>query len=109
MPGIFALKPSLGRVPIHPPYAGRVTGPMTRTVTDAALLMNVISQPDARDYMNLPPASIDFLQLDRDLKGLKLGFLPEIGAGTPADARRCAPRSRPRRRPLPMPARVSSR
>jgi aspartyl-tRNA(Asn)/glutamyl-tRNA(Gln) amidotransferase subunit A len=80
--GIFALKPSLGRVPIHPPYAGRVTGPMTRTVTDAALLMNVISQPDARDYMNLPPVSIDFLQLDRDLKGLKLGFLPEIGAGT---------------------------
>jgi aspartyl-tRNA(Asn)/glutamyl-tRNA(Gln) amidotransferase subunit A len=81
--GIFALKPSLGRVPIHPPYAGRVTGPMTRTVTDAALLMNVISQPDARDYMNLPPAAIDFLQLDRDLTGLKLGLLPEIGAGTP--------------------------
>ena len=35
--GIFALKPSLGRVPIHPPYMGRVAGPMTRTVEDAAL------------------------------------------------------------------------
>jgi Asp-tRNA(Asn)/Glu-tRNA(Gln) amidotransferase A subunit family amidase len=33
--GIFALKPSLGRIPIHPPYAGRVAGPMTRTVEDA--------------------------------------------------------------------------
>ena len=40
--GIVALKPSLGRVPIHPPYWGRVTGPMTRTVTDAALLMDFI-------------------------------------------------------------------
>ncbi|MEO8155812.1 MAG: amidase family protein, partial [Rhizobacter sp.] len=35
--GIFALKPSLGRVPICPPYAGRVAGPMTRSVQDAAL------------------------------------------------------------------------
>src|SRR5207244_4120835 len=38
--GIFALKPSLGRIPVYPPYLGRVTGPMTRTVTDAALLMS---------------------------------------------------------------------
>jgi Asp-tRNA(Asn)/Glu-tRNA(Gln) amidotransferase A subunit family amidase len=82
--GIFALKPSLGRVPIHPPYAGRVTGPMTRSVTDAALLMNVITRPDTRDYMNLPYAEVDYPErLDRDLKGLRLGFLPEIGVGTP--------------------------
>jgi Asp-tRNA(Asn)/Glu-tRNA(Gln) amidotransferase A subunit family amidase len=43
--GIFTLKPSLGRIPIHPPYAGRVAGPMTRTVDDAALLMGVLSRP----------------------------------------------------------------
>ncbi len=30
--GIFGLKPSLGRVPIDPPYTGRAAGPMTRTV-----------------------------------------------------------------------------
>ena len=47
--GIFTLKPSLGRIPIDPPYAGRVAGPMTRTVADAALLMSVLSQPDERD------------------------------------------------------------
>ena len=41
--GIFTLKPSLGRIPIDPPYAGRVAGPMTRTVADAALLMAVLS------------------------------------------------------------------
>jgi aspartyl-tRNA(Asn)/glutamyl-tRNA(Gln) amidotransferase subunit A len=37
--GLVALKPSLGRVPIDPPYVGRVAGPMTRTVDDAALMM----------------------------------------------------------------------
>ncbi|MEY2873911.1 MAG: hypothetical protein RLZZ373_1282, partial [Pseudomonadota bacterium] len=34
--GVFTLKPSLGRIPIQPAYAGRVAGPMTRTVADAA-------------------------------------------------------------------------
>src|SRR5207237_8276026 len=45
--GIFALQPLLGRVPVYPPYLGRVTGPMTRTVDDAAALMNFIAKPDA--------------------------------------------------------------
>src|SRR3982751_560883 len=58
--GIFALKPSLGRVPIYPPYMGRVTGPMTRTVADAALFMNAIVKPDARDFMSLPFEARDF-------------------------------------------------
>src|SRR6478672_2780270 len=44
--GIFTLKPSLGRVPVDPPYFGRVVGPMTRTVADSALLMAEISKPD---------------------------------------------------------------
>ncbi|MFN3629979.1 MAG: amidase family protein, partial [Casimicrobiaceae bacterium] len=34
--GIFGFKPSLGRVPINPPYMARVAGPMTRAVRDAA-------------------------------------------------------------------------
>ena len=58
--GIFTLKPSLGRIPIDPPYVGRIAGPMTRTVDDAALMMSVLSQPDARDTMSLPPAAIDW-------------------------------------------------
>ena len=77
--GIFALKPSLGRVPVYPPYMGRVVGPMTRTADDAALLMKIISQPDARDFMSLPPAEIDF-EKDRKDK-LKIGFLPDMGVG----------------------------
>src|SRR5512143_4035893 len=45
--GIFTLKPSLGRVPVAPPYFGRAVGPMTRTVADSALLMAELSKPDA--------------------------------------------------------------
>ena len=44
--GLVALKPSLGRIPVDPPYVGRVAGPMTRTVDDAALMMSVLSRPD---------------------------------------------------------------
>src|ERR671914_258146 len=58
--GPCPLKPSLGRVPVTPPYMGRVAGPMTRTVSDAALLMNVIARPDARDFMSLPYQQCDF-------------------------------------------------
>lgn len=83
--GIVGLKPSLGRIPIFPPYAGRVAGPMTRSVTDAALMMQVLAQPDARDTMSLPPQDIDWLALDRDVKGLKLGLLLDAGYGAPLE------------------------
>ncbi|WP_370153433.1 amidase [Ferrovibrio sp.] len=82
--GIFALKPSLGRIPINPPWLGRVTGPMTRTVTDAALLMNELTKPDARDYMSLPYEEQDYPKLlDGEVKGKRIGLLLDIGVGTP--------------------------
>ena len=80
--GIFALKPSLGRVPIDPPYAGRVAGPMTRTVQDSALMMATLSLADARDTMSLPYQALSWGQLDRDVKGLKIGLLMDAGWGT---------------------------
>ena len=81
--GIFALKPSLGRVPIYPPYLGRVTGPMTRTVTDAAMLMNVLTRPDPRDFMALPYEPRDWpASLAGEVRGLKLGLVVEMGVGT---------------------------
>jgi aspartyl-tRNA(Asn)/glutamyl-tRNA(Gln) amidotransferase subunit A len=85
--GIFALKPSLGRVPIHPPYMGRVAGPMTRTVEDAALMMNILARPDGRDYMCLPPHDQDFARgLDGiDPRRVKIGFLPDMGVGLAID------------------------
>lgn len=45
--GIFTLKPSLGRIPVDPPFFGRAIGPMTRTVADSALLMAELSKPDS--------------------------------------------------------------
>jgi aspartyl-tRNA(Asn)/glutamyl-tRNA(Gln) amidotransferase subunit A len=84
--GIFALKPSLGRVPVHPPYMGRVVGPMTRTVADAAALMSVIALPDARDFMSLPHQDLPFSALAEGRRGtepkrLRIGFLPDMGVG----------------------------
>ncbi len=83
--GIFALKPSLGRVPVHPPYMGRVAGPMTRSVEDAAMLLSVLSRPDARDFMSLPFEDTRYEHnLGKpDPKGLKIGFLPDMRAGLP--------------------------
>jgi Asp-tRNA(Asn)/Glu-tRNA(Gln) amidotransferase A subunit family amidase len=79
--GVFALKPSLGRIPIKPPYAGRVAGPMTRTVADAALLMAELSKPDWRDAMSLPYQAIEWANLARDVEGLKLGLQMDAGWG----------------------------
>ena len=82
--GIFTLKPSLGRIPIDPPYTGRAAGPMTRTVADAALFMQVLARPDARDSMSLPPQDIAWQDADAGasrLKGLRIGLLLEAGCG----------------------------
>ena len=79
--GIFTLKPSLGRIPIFPPYAGRVAGPMTRTVADAALMMATLSLPDARDTMSLPYQAIEWQRLDRAIEGLRIAVLMDAGWG----------------------------
>jgi aspartyl-tRNA(Asn)/glutamyl-tRNA(Gln) amidotransferase subunit A len=79
--GIFTLKPSLGRIPIKPPFAGRVAGPMTRTVSDAALMMTALARPDWRDTMSLPAQDIEWMNLDRDVKGLRIGLMLDAGWG----------------------------
>lgn len=83
--GLFGLKPSLGRIPIDPPYLGRVAGPLTRTVLDAALALGPLSRPDVRDFMSLPYQPTDYVQgLDQlSLKGLRIGWLPDMKAGLP--------------------------
>ena len=79
--GLVGLKPSLGRIPIDPPYVGRVAGPMTRTVDDAALMMSVLSRPDRRDGMSLPPDSINWKALDKPVRKLRIGLMLDPGAG----------------------------
>src|ERR1700722_15428614 len=73
--GLVALKPSLGRVPIDPPYVGRVAGPMTRTVDDAALMMSVLAKPDRHDGMSLPANDINWKALDKPKRKLRIGLL----------------------------------
>jgi len=83
--GLFALKPSLGRIPIHPPYMGRVAGPMTRTVHDAALLLNALAKPDVRDFMSLPYQPVDYAaQLEGlEPRRLRIGLLTDMRVGLP--------------------------
>ena len=83
--GLVALKPSLGRVPVDPPYVGRVVGPMTRTVDDAALMMSVMAKPDRRDGMSLPPANINWKALDKPLRNLRIGLMLDLGVGQPLE------------------------
>jgi aspartyl-tRNA(Asn)/glutamyl-tRNA(Gln) amidotransferase subunit A len=79
--GLVALKPSHGRVPVDPPYVGRVAGPMTRTVDDAALMMSVLSKPDRRDGMSLPPNDFNWSIAAKAPKGLRLGLMLDLGVG----------------------------
>ena len=83
--GLVGLKPSLGRVPIDPSYVGRVAGPMTRIVDDAALMMSVLSKPDRRDGMSLPPDSLNWKALEKSLRKLRLGLMLDIGVGMPLE------------------------
>ncbi|MGD0190428.1 MAG: amidase [Rhizomicrobium sp.] len=81
--GVYGLKPSFGRVPAYPlsPF-GTVAhvGPMTRTVRDAALFMNVIARPDARDWRALARDGADYTAgLNRGMKGKRIAFSPRLG------------------------------
>lgn len=81
--GIFGLKPSFGRVPAWPlsPF-GTVAhlGPMTRTVRDAALFLNVLTEPDARDWLALPYDASDYrIGLDDGVRHWRIAFSPNLG------------------------------
>ncbi len=84
--GVMGFKPSAGRVPIDPPYMGRVAGPMTRSVADAALMMATLSLPDARDYTSLAYEALDWAIRPASLAGLKVGLMLEAGCGAPPSA-----------------------
>ncbi|MEV0205761.1 amidase [Streptomyces sp. NPDC050788] len=81
--GIFALKPTYGRVPLYPASAfGTLAhvGPMTRDAADAALLLDVIAAPDSRDWSGLPAAPGSFTTgLSGGVKGLRVAYSPSLG------------------------------
>ncbi|MEU7380060.1 MULTISPECIES: amidase [unclassified Streptomyces] len=87
MCGIFGMKPTYGRVPLYPPSAfGTLShvGPMTRDAADAALLLDVIGVPDARDWSALGPAPGSFTQaLAGGVRGLRVAYSPSLGGQVP--------------------------
>ena len=81
--GLCGLKPSFGRVAAYPlsPF-GTVAhvGPMSRTVTDLALMMNLLAKPDARDWHNLPYDAKDYTDaLEAGLRGRRVAFSLTLG------------------------------
>ena len=87
--GIFGLKASWGRIPVYPSSAAwslSHAGPMTRTVKDAALMMNVCAGPDERDQYSLPPAGVDYVKaLKGNLKGLRVAWSDTLGTAPAVD------------------------
>ena len=86
--GLYGLKPSWGRVPvvIRPnAFAGTdplvAEGSLTRTVADAALVLQTLAGADARDPFSLAGPRLDALSaLDGDLQGVRIAYSPDLGA-----------------------------
>ena len=91
--GVYGLKPSFGRIPLYPGcrdarFPGfsawesiEHIGPITRTVGDAALLLDVLSGPDPRDRHSLPREAQPFVTgLDEptDVRGMRIAWTLDL-------------------------------
>ncbi|MFP1626972.1 amidase [Streptomyces sp. 5K101] len=80
--GIFGMKPTYGRVPVYPasPFGSLShIGPMTRDAADAALMLDVMSGEDWRDWSHLGPAPEVRQGLGEGVKGLRIAYSPTLG------------------------------
>jgi aspartyl-tRNA(Asn)/glutamyl-tRNA(Gln) amidotransferase subunit A len=90
--GVVGVKASMGRVPLYPGcrderYPGFSSweslehiGPMSRTVSDAALMLEVIAGPDPRDRHTIPTADVNWMgAVGRDPGPLRVAFTPDLG------------------------------
>jgi Asp-tRNA(Asn)/Glu-tRNA(Gln) amidotransferase A subunit family amidase len=81
---LYGFKPSFGRVPNYPAFPGwehfSHTGPITRTVGDAALVLDVIAGGDDRDPESLPtPADALASACHESVRGLHIAWSPDLG------------------------------
>ena len=84
--GVFGLKPTFGRVPHHSDFGGwgtlSVTGPIARTVADAALMLDVMVGPHPEDPYAVPAPRRPFRQaMKGDLHGLRAAWSGDLGYG----------------------------
>lgn len=83
--GVVGFKPTYGTVPLYPasPFGTLAhAGPITRTVEDAALMLDVLSGPDARDWSAGPALERSFLErLGEGIRGRRIAFSPDLGYG----------------------------
>lgn len=83
--GLFGIKASFGRVPNYPATTVdslRHKGPLTRTVGDAALVLDVIAGPDDRDSLSLPAETVSYSEvLEEGISGWKIAYSPDMGFG----------------------------
>ena len=81
--GVFGMKPTYGRIPMFPasPFGTLAhLGPLTSTVDDAALLLDMVARPDSRDWSQLAPPGASFRAgLDDGVAGLRVAFSPTLG------------------------------
>ena len=81
--GLFGHKPTFGVVPVHPHSpAGTLwhQGPIVRTVADAVLMLNVISEPDPRDWYSVPGTVTDFgAEFENGVEGLRIAYSRDLG------------------------------
>lgn len=85
--GVVGLKASLGRIPVTGEWdvygTVDISGPITRTVADAALLLQVTAGPDPDDPLSLPASPTDFVEAlaGADVRGLRVAYSPDLGWG----------------------------
>ncbi len=88
--GVFGIKPHIGRVPWYPHLPGfdllAHEGPLTRSVEDAALVLDVVSGPDRRDHTSLPAYPGSFIaDMKGGVEGLRVAYSPDLGLAAAVD------------------------
>ena len=99
--GVFGIKPTQHRVPRYGGYGRPAanhfsqSGPMSRTVADSALLLQVLAGPDSRDPNSIRETPPDFgARLDQGVEGMRIAWSPDFGyAGVDAEVAEIAARA----------------
>jgi Asp-tRNA(Asn)/Glu-tRNA(Gln) amidotransferase A subunit family amidase len=85
--GVVGLKASLGRIPFRGDGSAFdtvvVVGPITRTVSDNAFLLDVVAGPDPFSLYSLPVSDTDFLSatVEPSVAGARIAYSPDLGDG----------------------------